>query len=229
MGKKVKLIMMRHGESLWNRNNIFTGWVDIPLSSKGIEEALEGGKKIANLPIDFVYVSSLMRAQMTAMLALSCHSSGKVPVMLHPENKKLEEWGKVYDPEAEKQCIPVFTAWQLNERMYGELQGKNKQRMREQYGDEQVKLWRRSFDVAPPNGESLAMTAERTLPFFKKDIVKHLEQGQNVFISAHGNSMRSIVMHLDNLSREEVLNLEIPTGEPLIYDYCDGKWEKEVS
>ncbi len=221
-----KLVMMRHGQSEWNRLNLFTGWVDIPLSTLGIQESLEAGKKIADIPIDLIFVSSLIRAQMTAMLAMSVHRGGKVPCLLHPHEGLLEEWAKIYSPEAEKACIPVIQAWELNERMYGQLQGMNKQETMDKFGKEQVQLWRRSFDLPPPEGESLAMTAERALPYFKQRIVPHLEQGKNVLISAHGNSLRAIVMFLDGLSKEQVLHLELATGEPLIYEYYGGGWRR---
>lgn len=223
-----KLVMMRHGQSEWNKQNLFTGWVDIPLSMEGIQESLKGGKKIAHIPFDVIFVSSLVRAQTTAMLVMSEHKGGKIPTVLHPHEHKLQEWSKVYSEETRKKCIPVITAWELNERMYGELQGMNKREMMDKYGEKQVKIWRRSYDVAPPKGESLAMTAERALPYFKKTIMPYLEEGKNVFISAHGNSMRAIVMFLDNLSKEEVVELEIPTGEPLLYSWHKGKWEKQV-
>jgi 2,3-bisphosphoglycerate-dependent phosphoglycerate mutase len=210
-----KLILMRHGQSEWNKLNLFTGWVDIPLSLQGIEESLKGGKKIADIPIDVVFVSSLVRAQMTAMLALAEHKSGKVPCVQHPGQGKLESWAKIYSEEANKNCIPVITAWELNERMYGRLQGLNKQETREKFGDEQVHIWRRSFDQAPPEGESLKMTAERTIPYFQEVIMPYLHKGGNVFISAHGNSLRAIVMHLENMSEKQVLGLEIATGDPL--------------
>jgi 2,3-bisphosphoglycerate-dependent phosphoglycerate mutase len=227
MKQPAKLIMMRHGQSEWNKLNLFTGWVDIPLSKEGIRESVEGGKKIAHIPIDVIFVSSLIRAQMTAMLAMAEHEGGRIPCFLHPNQGKLEEWAQVYSDETKASCIPVISAWQLNERMYGRLQGVNKQEMREKYGAEQVHIWRRSFDVAPPEGESLAMTAERTIPYFKQVIVPCLEQGKNVFISAHGNSLRAIIMVLDNLSKEEVVNLELATGLPIIYDYHAGTWKKE--
>lgn len=220
------LILLRHGESEWNKKNIFTGWIDIPLSEKGVEEALEAGRKIKDIPVDLIFTSTLIRGIMTAMLAMIVHSSKKVPVILHPGEGKLDEWGRCYDEESEGELIPVYRAWELNERMYGELQGKNKQKTREQFGDEQVKIWRRSFSTPPPNGESLEMTAGRTIPYFESKIVPQLAAGKNVLISAHGNSLRSIVMDLDDLSEEEVLNLEIPTGKPLIYTYKKGKLVK---
>jgi 2,3-bisphosphoglycerate-dependent phosphoglycerate mutase len=223
-----KLIMIRHGQSEWNKHNLFTGWVDIPLSSEGVRESIEAGKKIAHLPIDLIFVSSLIRAQMTAMLAMLHHSSGKIPVVLHPGQGKLETWAQIYGKAAQQQVIPVITAWELNERMYGELQGLNKKETADQFGEEQVKLWRRSFDTRPPEGESLAMTAARTLPYFDHQIIPRLKEGKNVLISAHGNSMRSIVMELDKLTKDQVVNLEIATGVPLVYDYVEGSWHKSA-
>lgn len=222
-----KLILLRHGASVWNELNLFTGWVDIPLSAKGIQESLAAGQAIAQIPIDVIFVSSLIRAQETAMLAMSVHEGKKVPYVLHPNQGKLEEWAEIYSQETKEMCVPVIVAWQLNERMYGELQGMNKQEMRNKFGDEQVHLWRRSFDIAPPGGESLKMTSERSIPYFKEMIVPYLKKGRNVFVSAHGNSLRSIVMHLDQLPPEEVVKLEIPTGLPLIYSYQKDKWTKE--
>ncbi len=217
-----KIIMLRHGASVWNEWNLFTGWVDIPLSQKGIEESLAAGKKISSIAVDVIFVSTLVRAMQTAMLAMSLHASGKVPYILHPD----QEWSFIHSEESRKKCIPVYTAWQLNERMYGDLQGMNKQEMREKFGDEKVLLWRRSDEVAPPGGESLKMTAERTLPYFREMIVPQLKLGKNVLVSAHGNSLRSIIMELDGLSTEEVVSLEIPTGVPLVYAYENGKWAR---
>lgn len=222
---------MRHGRSAWNERNLFTGWVDIPLDQEGIAESLRGGEKIRHLPIDIAFTSSLIRAQMTLTLALLHHSSGKVPLFLHPGQGKLESWGHIHGEKAKESVIPVHTAWELNERMYGSLQGLNKLETAQKYGDAQVKLWRRSFDTAPPEGESLAMTASRTIPYFQKNIAPHLAQGKSVFVAAHGNSLRSIVMQIDGLSKEEVVGLEIPTGGVIIYRYGTdngtGSWVKE--
>jgi 2,3-bisphosphoglycerate-dependent phosphoglycerate mutase len=226
--KAAKLILMRHGESEWNKLNLFTGWVDIPLSAKGVEESIEGGKKIANVPVDVIFTSSLIRAQMTAMLAMMNHVSGKVPCVQHPIEGKLQHWAQIYGIEAEASCIPVFCAWQLNERMYGKLQGLNKQETRDKFGSEQVHIWRRSFDQAPPEGESLEMTAARTIPYFQEMILPLLNKGKNVFISAHGNSLRSIMMFLENLSKDEVVKLELATGEPFFYTFESGKWGRDV-
>ena len=220
---------MRHGQSAWNQKNLFTGWVDIPMNEEGIRESIEGGKKIRALPIDVVYTSTLVRAQMTVVLALLHHASGKIPVFQHPGQGKLEEWGHIYSEATKKGTIPVYAAWELNERMYGHLQGLNKAETAEKYGDEQVHLWRRSFDTPPPHGESLAMTASRTIPYFQKQITPHLQKGESVLIAAHGNSLRSIVMHLDHLSKEEVVDLEFATGAHLVYTFEKGKWAKQSS
>ena len=222
-----KLILMRHGQSIWNKKNLFTGWVDIPLSDAGIEEAVLGGKKIQNFPIDVVFTSILVRAQMTVILALLHHKSGKIPVFQHESREEHGDWSKIFSEEALRNTFPVYTAWELNERMYGKLQGLNKAETAEKYGAELVHIWRRSYDSAPPDGESLAMTAARTIPYFKKQILPCLERGENVFIGAHGNSLRAIVMYLEGLSKEEVVHLEIATGEPLFYTYDQGLWIKE--
>lgn len=227
MHKKSKLILMRHGQSEWNKQNLFTGWVDIPLSVEGVQEALRAGKKIANLPIDIIFVSSLIRAQMTAMLAMTEHKGGKVPVVMHKGEGKLEEWSQIHNPNVQDKIIPVFKSWELNERMYGKLQGLNKQETIDKFGADQVKIWRRSYDVAPPEGESLEMTAARAIPYFKETIFPLLQKGKNIFISAHGNSLRAIVMYLLGLSKEQVLELELTTGEPMIFSEHDGKWSKE--
>lgn len=217
-----RLILLRHGQSEWNKKNLFTGWIDIPLSPEGMQEAINAGKEIAETPIDLIFTSTLIRGIMTAMIAMGENKAGKVPVILHKGEGKLDEWGKCYSPESEKELIPVIRAWELNERMYGELQGMNKQKTKETYGEEQFRLWRRSYDVAPPHGESLKMTAARTLPYFEKNILPELKKGKNVLISAHGNSLRSIVMWLDKLTEDQVIKLEIPTGKPLFYDYKEG-------
>jgi 2,3-bisphosphoglycerate-dependent phosphoglycerate mutase len=190
-----KLILVRHGESQWNLENRFTGWVDVPLTEKGQEEARIAGEHLRDLPIDKVYTSVLQRAINTAKIAL-------------------EAAGKAAD-------LPTERSEKLNERHYGDLQGLNKAETAAQYGDEQVKIWRRSYDVPPPGekGESLKDTAARTLPYFETKILPDIKAGQNVLVVAHGNSLRSIVMELDKLTREQVLELNIPTGIPLVYDF----------
>jgi 2,3-bisphosphoglycerate-dependent phosphoglycerate mutase len=218
------IVLMRHGQSEWNRKNLFTGWVDIPLSEEGIRESLEGGNAFRDIPIDVAFTSSLIRAHMTLTFAMLHHTSGAIPCFLHPGQGKLESWAKVYSAEAEKQLLPVYPAWELNERMYGRLQGLNKAETAAQYGAEQVHLWRRSYDIAPPEGESLKMTAERAIPYFQRSIIPHLERGKNVLVVAHGNSLRAIVMHIRKLSPAEVLKLELATGAPLLFRYERGAW-----
>lgn len=221
-----RLILLRHGQSIWNKKNIFTGWIDVPLTAEGIEEALAAGREIEAIPLDVVFSSTLIRALMTAFLALSVRKEGPTPVLEPEEQELFTRNSRCYSEETAKKCLPVIRAWELNERMYGKLQGMNKQEMRTLYGDEQVQIWRRSFDVAPPEGESLKMTTERTLPYFKKKILPYLEAGKTVLISAHGNSLRSILMSLDNLTREQVVHLEVPTGKPLIYGFHKGHFTR---
>lgn len=186
------LILLRHGESQWNLENRFTGWVDVPLSERGVKEAREAGLKLRNFFIDKAYTSVLRRAIDTLKIALQA---------------------------AGKNGIPVVKDAALNERHYGELQGLNKEETAIKFGKEQVHIWRRSYDVAPPGGESLKDTAARTLPYFKKMIAKDLQEGKNVLIAAHGNSLRSIVMEIEKLTPEQILNVEIPTGIPLVYEF----------
>ena len=223
---KAKLILMRHGKSEWNEKNLFTGWVDVPLNESGVQEALEGGKKMRDLPIDIIFTSTLVRAHTTLTLSMLHHSSKKVPVFMHTDGSKLQTWGQIYSEEAKKGILPVYSAWELNERMYGKLQGLNKAETAEKYGKEQVQKWRRSFDTPPPKGECLADTAARAIPYFMKEIMPHLEADENVFISAHGNSLRAIIMYLDHLTKEEVLALELATGIPIFYDFENGTFLK---
>jgi len=227
--KEAALILIRHGESLWNEKNLFTGCVDVPLTKKGVEEAVEAGKRISNIPIDMIYTSALIRAQMTAMLAMTQHRRKKVPIVLHNESEQAQSWSQIFSQDTEKQCIPVVTAWQLNERMYGELQGLNKQETADKYGKEQFHEWRRSFDIPPPNGESLEMCAERAVAYFKEHVEPQLQAGKNVMIAAHGNSLRSIIMYLDKLTSQEVISLELSTGIPMLYIVKDEKYIRRGS
>jgi 2,3-bisphosphoglycerate-dependent phosphoglycerate mutase len=223
------LILVRHGESLWNEKNLFTGCVDVPLTKKGVEEAIEAGKRISNIPVDVIYTSSLIRAQMTAMLAMTQHRRTKVPIFLHNESEQARTWSQIYSEDTKKQSIPVIASWKLNERMYGELQGLNKQETADRYGKEQVHEWRRSYDVPPPNGESLEMCAERAVAYFRENIEPQLLSGKNVMIAAHGNSLRSIIMYLDKLTSQEVISLELSTGIPLLYILKNGKFMRRGS
>ncbi|KAK1260104.1 hypothetical protein QJS04_geneDACA013316 [Acorus gramineus] len=223
------LILIRHGESLWNEKNLFTGCVDVPLTKKGVEEAIEAGKRISNIPVDMIYTSSLIRAQMTAMLAMTQHRRKKVPIFMHNESEQAKVWSQIYSEETMKQSIPVIAAWQLNERMYGKLQGLNKQETADKFGKEQVHEWRRSYDTPPPNGESLEMCAERAVAYFKEHIEPQLLSGKHVMIAAHGNSLRSIIMYLDKLTSQEVISLELSTGIPMLYIFKEGKFIRRGS
>ena len=211
--KKSLLILLRHGQSAWNQKNLFTGWVDISLTSQGVEEALKAGRAMDKIPIDVVFTSDLIRAKLSACLAMSLHSSNKA---LYFEGE-----AKIYDEKAKEDLIPAYSSWHLNERLYGKLQGMNKDVAREQFGKEQVEIWRRSFDVAPPEGESLEMTMQRTLPYFEENILPYLKKGKNVLVSAHGNSLRSIVYAIEKMTKEQILHFEIPTGQPLCYTFTD--------
>lgn len=192
------LVLLRHGQSQWNLENKFTGWVDVDITEKGEAEAKSAGEKLKalDLKFDILFTSVLKRAIRTADIA--CEVAG-------------------YND------LPTKRDQALNERHYGDLQGLNKAETAEKFGKEQVHQWRRSYDINPPNGESLKDTAARTLPYYEKEMKPLVDEGKNVFCVAHGNSLRSMVMYLDNLSREEVLELNIPTGVPLVYEIEDGK------
>jgi 2,3-bisphosphoglycerate-dependent phosphoglycerate mutase len=186
------LVLIRHGESQWNLENKFTGWVDVPLTDKGREEARRGGQKIKGIQFDKAYTSLLKRAIETLAIVLK---------------------------EINQEKLPIEKDQALNERHYGDLQGLNKADTAKKFGDEQVHIWRRSYDIAPPNGESLKDTAARTLPYFDQHVVPELKAGKNILISAHGNSLRSIVMQLDEMTKEQVLKLNLGTGVPIVYEF----------
>lgn len=218
----MKLVLVRHGESEWNKLNLFTGWMDVDLSEKGHEEAKAAGQLLKSEGYDFdvCYTSYLKRA-------------------IHTLNHILDEM--------DRNWLPVIKSWKLNERHYGALQGLNKAETAAKYGEDQVKVWRRSFDVKPPvldenddrsakkqaayrdvdrallpDNESLETTIERAVPFFNEVIKKDMEAGKRVIIAAHGNSLRALVKYFDNLSDEEIINVNIPTGTPLVYEFDDN-------
>lgn len=186
------LILIRHGQSQWNLENRFTGWVDVPLSPLGVEEATRAGQilKSYGYVFDRGFTSALIRAQDTLRIVL-------------------EQMGQT--------DLAIEQSEKLNERHYGDLQGLNKAETAKQYGDEQVHIWRRSYDVPPPNGESLKMTLERTLPYYKEKIEPHVLAGETIIVAAHGNSLRSLVKMLDNINDTDILELNIPTGVPRRY------------
>ena len=213
-----KVVLLRHGESIWNKENRFTGWTDVDLSEKGVEEAKKAGKVLLELGYDFdiAYTSVLKRAIRTLWLTLD---------------------------EVDLMWIPVINSWRLNERHYGALQGLNKSEMAEKYGEKQVLIWRRSYDIRPPaleknderfpgfdprykdlaaeqlpQSECLKDTVERFLPYWHGTIAPTIKSGKKVLITAHGNSLRALVKYLDNISEKEIVSLNIPTGIPLVYE-----------
>ena len=213
-----KLVFIRHGQSEWNLKNLFTGWTDVNLSENGVAEAKEAGRKLkdAGIQWDQAYTSVLKRAIMTLHYALE---------------------------ESDQLWIPEVKSWRLNERHYGDLQGQNKAEAAEKFGEEQVHIWRRSYDVLPPmlseddprsaaqdrryanldpnvipGGENLKVTLERVMPFWEDHIAPDLLAGKNVIVAAHGNSLRALTKYLEGISDDDIINLEIPTGQPIVYD-----------
>ena len=185
------LVIARHGQSVWNKHNMFTGWIDVDLTEKGIAEAHLAADKIRDIEFDVAFTSMLRRAQRTLNI-----------MMKH-----------------QKDDIEIHKAEELNERMYGDLQGLNKDEVREQFGKEQVQIWRRSYDIGPPNGESLQETSERVVPYYNAKIVPELEAERNVIVAAHGNSLRALIKHIEGLSPEEIVKVEVPTGSPIFYEF----------
>lgn len=213
-----KLILVRHGQSIWNLQNRFTGWIDVSLSKKGIKEAKKAGKMLKKYNFDTAYTSTLIRAQETLYEILNINDYNSEYTKIHEEGNK--NWYQNYkQTKNDKTILPIFVSEKLNERYYGDLQGQNKDEARKKYSEEQIHLWRRSFDIAPPRGESLNMTCKRTIPYFKERIERDLKQGKTVLISAHGNSLRSIVMHIEKMTPEEIIKFEMQTGIPHIYEF----------
>lgn len=185
------LILVRHGQSTYNLQNRFTGNLDVPLTQLGEAEARLAGRKLKKYPFDFAYTSMLVRAWETLRIVLE---------------------------EIKQTSIPITRNTALDERMYGSLQGLNKAETVLKYGMEQVEIWRRSYEVCPPNGESLADTYHRAVPYYQSEIEPCLKSGKNVLIVAHGNSLRALKMYLENISPQEIINVNIPTGTPRVYE-----------
>ncbi len=203
--KSRNLILVRHGQSEWNAKNLFTGWKDPGLTDQGVSEAKNAGKLILEQKIEFdvMYTSMLSRAQKTGDIILG--------ILNHKE-------------------IPIIKNEALNERHYGSLAGLNKDDARKKWGDEQVHIWRRSFDIPPPDGESLKDTANRVLPYFETEIMPKVISGSSILIAAHGNSLRALIMKLDSISPEDIVKLEIPTGAPIQYEFTpDGIVDKKTN
>ena len=203
--KSRNLILVRHGQSEWNAKNLFTGWKDPGLTDQGVSEAKNAGKLILeqNIEFDVMYTSMLSRAQKTGDIILR--------ILNHKE-------------------IPIIKNEALNERHYGSLAGLNKDDARKKWGEEQVHIWRRSFDIPPPDGESLKDTADRVLPYFETEIMPKVISGSSILIAAHGNSLRALIMKLDSISPEDIVKLEIPTGAPIQYEFTsDGLVDKKTN
>ena len=194
--KQTNLVLVRHGQSEWNKKNLFTGWKDPNLTDLGIEEAMKAGNllKERGLAFDIMFTSDLLRAQETGRIILEQMNLGH---------------------------IEVIKDQSLNERNYGDLAGLNKDEARVKWGEEQVHIWRRSYDIPPPGGESLKNTAERVLPYFNSEILPKIKESQNILVAAHGNSLRALVMELEKISSDEIVKLEIATGDPLTYKCSD--------
>ena len=199
--KSSYLVLVRHGQSEWNEKNLFTGWKDPKLTPRGVDEAIKAGKELKEdgYSFDKMFTSDLFRAQDT---------------------------GRIILEQMDIPSIEVIKDVSLNERNYGDLAGLNKDEARKKWGEDQVHIWRRSFDVPPPGGESLKDTAERVLPYFKENIIPELIEGLNILVAAHGNSLRALVMELEEISSEEIVKLEISTGVPLIYKFKENKIER---
>jgi len=200
---KSNLVLVRHGQSEWNKKNLFTGWKDPELTELGIEEAIQAGNQLkqSDIKFDVMFTSDLFRAQETGRLILE---------------------------QMNQTDIATIKDQSLNERNYGELAGLNKDDARKKWGEEQVHIWRRSFDVPPPGGESLKNTAERVLPYFESKILPEVIKGKNILIAAHGNSLRALVMKLEDISPDEIVKLEIATGDPLTYECLEGKIQRTI-
>lgn len=211
-----KLILIRHGQSIWNLENRFTGWADIPLSKKGIKEAKIAGKKLQHMRFDVAFTSELMRAQETLIKILDINDNDNKFFRIHDLHKG--RYNRFLKKHPEMNYLKLFVSEALNERDYGDLEGLNKDEMRKKYGEEQVHIWRRSFDVPPPNGECLKDTYKRSVPYFKKHILKEIKEGRNVIVAAHGNSLRAIIMFLENISKDKIMEVELKTGTPIIYE-----------
>lgn len=215
-----KLYLLRHLKSQWNTENRFTGWVDIPLSDEGRSQVKDIVPRLENQKIDTIYVSELIRAQETLLRVYE--SLSEYPMLIHKEGG-MKKWGHFEGPTKH---IPAYIAEELNERYYGDLQGLNKSEAAEKFGKDQVHIWRRSFNVAPPNGESLKDVCDRTTPFYQAEIEAKLKAGQNVLVVASGNSLRAVIKYIENIPDDKIIEFELGFGEMVAYEFFDGKYTK---
>ncbi len=214
-----KLILLRHIKSQWNEENRFTGWMDVPLDENEIYKAKELADKVFQSNIDKIYTSTLFRNKDTVARMFE-FGNKKYPVFIHLDKGKMQKWGNYIDISEDD--VSVFVSENLNERYYGKLQGENKETAIKKYGEEKVHLWRRSYNVAPPGGESLKDVMKRTIPFYRKYIEEDLKKGKNVLVVASHNALRAIVKYIEKISDAEIINLEIPYGGLMEYEF-DGK------
>jgi 2,3-bisphosphoglycerate-dependent phosphoglycerate mutase len=222
------LILVRHGEPGLKPGDRLSGWIDIPLSRKGIEEALECAKALENIAIDLAFASSLVRTQETLFIILS--GQKKTGLVVHePESKEIPEKPDLYSyPEKlGEDLIPIYITPALNERYYGKLQGRKKQKMEEKYGEEQVSRWRWNFEPGPPEGESLKAVYERAVPYFQENVIPALKDGKNVLICAHQSSLRALAKYIEGISDEGIREVRFSTGELAIYHLSKGKLVRE--
>lgn len=214
-----RLFLVRHGQSVWNLQNRFTGWVDVSLSRQGVIEAQQAAALLADEHFDVAFTSTLLRAQHSLYEILRQNRHCTQYVCVHEQDS--DWYGHRIQAEDDAHELKIYISEKLNERYYGDLQGLNKDWASQRYGAEQVHLWRRSYDIPPPNGESLQMTAARTLPYYRERIVPHLQHGESVLVSAHGNSLRSIIMHIEQMTPQQIIDYELATGAPLLYAFDD--------
>jgi len=212
------LILLRHGESVWNRQNRFTGWVDVSLSREGITEAERAAVLLREKRLDVVFTSALLRAQDTAyeVLKRNRHCTQYVRVHEGPKQGWYEHFISLPNETTE---LKIYVSEMLNERYYGDLQGMGKDEAAIRFGGEQIHQWRRSYDIPPPNGESLQMTAGRVIPYYHERIAPLLRLGQTALVCAHGNSLRALIMHIEQLKPEEIVTYELKTGTPIVYHF----------
>lgn len=217
------LVLLRHGQSRWNLANKFTGWVDVPLSASGVRHAMETAEKLKKWKMDIAFTSELTRAQETLLILLS--HQDRTGIFLH-EGREKEKW-TVHSNQLNFDDLPIYATYLLNERYYGELQGMDKIEAKTKYGEKQVFKWRRGYYDRPPEGESLKDVYERVVPYFEESIMKEMKKGKNVLVSAHGNSLRAIIKHIEGVSDKEIAYLELPTAEPIIYGFFRDELIKE--
>lgn len=211
-----KLVLIRHGQSIWNLQNRFTGWADVSLSQKGLKEANKAAIKLKHYKFSFAYTSNLIRAQETLFSILNKNLYCNHYIRIHENESK---WYSHYKHNKEDDIdLKVYTTEALNERYYGDLQGLNKDETRKKFGEKLVQLWRRAYKIGPPGGNSLSITYKRTIPYFKSHIEPKLKKGEDIIIAAHGNSLRSIIKYIENIADDEISKIELETGIPIVYN-----------